>query len=255
MFLKAADDLTLADDKKASLTKIEDSLKPNPDDKNDKSEMKALHTELLTQVKAGKIDQSKLDPHLAAIEKDVQARQDKEAAALDDLHKLLDAGQRKTVVADVRAKSEAREAKMAKMAASKEDFAKKRLAHMTDQLTLDDAQQKKVQAIMDKDDTKPADLHAEMKKQMDALLTAFEGDTFDAKKQDVFTSGAKRARAMAGKETAFLSQVIPLLKPEQRDKLVTTLEKRSQHLTERPGQGMPPLFMEEMDDEKHGDQH
>lgn len=255
MFVRGAESLSLPDDKKASLEKIQASLRPGDSEESAKTEMKALHTELLAQVKAGKIDQSKLDPHLAALEKDVQAKQDKEAAALNDLHALLDATQRKALVADVRAKHEQREAKMGDKTWSKDDFAKKRLEKMTQALSLDDTQQKKIQAIVDKDDTKPADMHAEMKKQMDSLLTAFEADSFDAKKQEVFSSAAKRARAMASKETTFLTQILPVLKPEQREKLATTLEKRGQHLEKRPGQQLPPLFMEELHDEGGGGEH
>jgi Spy/CpxP family protein refolding chaperone len=250
MFLKASDSLTLPADKKASVDKIEASLKPEADDSS-KGEMKALHTELLAQVKAGKIDQTKLDPHLAALEKDVQAKQDKEAAALNDLHALLDPAQRKALAAEVRTKNEQRDARMAKFEPSKDDWAKRRLEYTTKALTLDDAQQKKVQAIIEKKDNEQASVRPEMKKQMDALVTAFEADTFDAKKQEAFTAPAKRARAGAAKEVSFLSQLVPVLTPEQREKLTATLEKRSEHIGKRPGQALPPLFMEEMHEDDH----
>jgi hypothetical protein len=253
MLLHAAEGVTLPDDKKASLTKIQESLREGQDGARD--ERKALHAELVAEVRAGKIDTTKLDPHLAALEKDVQARQDKEADALDKLHALLDAGQRKSAVADVRAKLEAREAKMAKAAAKKEEIAKKRLEHMTSELGLDDAQQKKVDALLSKDDGKsPADLHADLKKRMDALLTAFEADTFDAKKQEVFTTAANTARTMAGRETAFLAQVLPILQPGQREKLAAKLDNRAAHLGERPSAGLPPLFLEDLHDE-HDEAH
>jgi Spy/CpxP family protein refolding chaperone len=214
------------DDQKAKLDDIEKKLKT---DDGPKDEMKALHTHLAAGVKAGKIDKAKLDTDHAAIEKAMKARHDAEADALNALHAALDATQRKAVVADVKAKQAKREEHMAgkKDEPKKDapDMAKRKVERLTKELGLDDAQKKKVEAIVPKDDpAKHTDMMAEMKKRMDALLTAFEKDTFDAKKLEGYD--AKKARAPMEAEVKFLTELLAILKPEQREKLATQMEKR-----------------------------
>jgi Spy/CpxP family protein refolding chaperone len=247
MLLSAArDEATLKDAQKAELDKIEASLKPA--DAGPPKEMKDVHDAMLAGVRAGKLDTAKIDAAQAAMEKSMAAHQEKEAAALTALHKLLDPAQRKAVVAAIRAKQAARDEKMAarkaNSATDKDDYVSKKLVRMQRELDLDETQKKSVQALLEKD--KPAAggwdaMRAEMKKRNDALLTAFEADAFDAKKVDLTMPG--KPKDMMKSRVAFVTGLLGILKPEQREKLATSMEKpmgRHRH----PG-SMPPAAFEE----------
>jgi Spy/CpxP family protein refolding chaperone len=215
MMFRAAHELELKDAQKASLQKLSAEL--HGDAAGPPSEMKDYHAALAAQVRAGKIEPAKLDPLQAAAEKAQKARRDKEAEALNGLYAALEPAQRKALVAAVRAKQAAHP----EHKAAGPDQAKERLAHLTKQLDLDAAQQKKVEPLLAKD-TSPAALHDEMKKHADAVLTGFEGDGFDAKKLELGpASGGKGMAAHA----QFLAALLPVLKPEQREKLAAGVEK------------------------------
>lgn len=245
MFVHTARSLELKDEQKAKLDAAEKSLKG--DDASSRDEMKALHSDLASSVKAGKIDQAKIDADLAALEKAAKDRGDKEAAALNDIYAALEPAQRTQVVAKVRERTERREkqvgertAKMAERAdggadggaggrGDRNEFsAQKRLERLTRDLDLDPEQKKKAEAIA-KDDPKaptPETARAEAKKRGEALLAAFEKEGFDAKKLDA--PDTKRARQGAEQEVKLVSALLPILKPEQREKLAARMEKQAQ---------------------------
>jgi Spy/CpxP family protein refolding chaperone len=243
----AAHDLTLAETQKDSLDTIETNLKG--DDDGMRTAMKSFRADLLAGVKAGKLDSAKLTTDQAAIDKAIADHRDKEAAALDSLHGLLDATQRASVVAAVRAKDAEHEAKVTAWMSEKDakgaapDWNKKRLDKLTADLTLDAAQQKQVAAILAKTSDPPnaAGMQArwdEMKKRKDALLTAFAGDTFDAKKADLTMLPGKTAHEPMDHITSFYTQLLPVLHPDQRDKLATSMDR--------------PFGIHESQDDGHG---
>lgn len=231
MMLRAARDLPdLKDAQKTALDKLDGEMKPSD---TTRAALKDLHADLAAEIKAGKIDLAKLEPRFTAIDKAAQEHQEKEAEALNQLHATLDAAQRKALVAQIRAKQgehdgEAKEHRGDKDAKG-DDWSKRKLEHMTKELGLDDAQQKSVEAILAKSERMtPEQMQAhrdEMKKKMDALLTAFEADTFDAKKLDLSMMPGKKARDGAVRELTELSQIVPILKPEQREKLAAIIER------------------------------
>jgi Spy/CpxP family protein refolding chaperone len=217
---RAAHDLDLKDAQKATVEKLGADLRG--DGAGQPSEMKDYHTALLAQVRAGKIETAKLDPLQAAAEKAMKARREKEAEALNGLYAALEPAQRKALVAAVRAKQAAHKPDPAKA----EAHAKDRLAHLTKQLDLDAAQQKKVEPLLAKE-APPAVVQDAMKQHADAVLGGFEGDGFDAKKLEPKSPpGAAPMTAHA----QFLAALLPILKPEQREKLAADMEK--------PGRGM-----------------
>lgn len=230
MFFHAARDLQLKDTQKTTIEKVEASLKP---EEGMRTEFKAVQTEIAAGVKAGKIDAAKLTPHYTAIDTAAQGRHDKEVEALNGLHAALDSTQRKAVTAAIRTKQAAREAHAPDKAqpadAGHPDWAAKRLEHLTKDADLDAAQQKQVAALIAKNPALgPASMEtqkADAKKRMDALLTAFEADAFDAKKQDVSMMGGKKPHEMMDQQVQFLTQLLPILKPEQREKLAASMEK------------------------------
>jgi len=225
-----------------------------------KDAAKDLHTELIAGIKAGKIETAKLEPKYAALEKIATAEHDKEIAALNGLHGALDVTQRKAVVASVRAKQAKRDELLARMkggpgagagdAGGRPNMSKMRIDRLTRGLELDADQQKKVDALAPKEDVKTADVGADMKKRTETLLTAFEKDGFDAKKADAFDG--KKSRAALEEETKLLTQILPILKPDQRDKLAGKMERGptgpSPHLPKRGGMGHRPLLEPEDDD-------
>ncbi|MDB4941801.1 MAG: hypothetical protein JWP97_1335 [Labilithrix sp.] len=212
---------------------------------------KDLHAELVSQVKAGKIESSKLEPKYAAIDKASAAERDKDAEALDALHAALDPAQRKSLVAAVRAQQAKREEHMGRRdggapdAGGKGDaqgMAKRSLDRMLRGLELDPDQQKKVDALATKDDGKAHD-PAEMKKRSDALLDAFEKEKFEAKKLE--PDATKRARAGLEEESKLLEKLLPILKPEQREKLAARMDHGPSPHGRRPGFGHRPGLEEE----------
>ena len=213
MFFRAAGHLADLDaGQKTKLEELEGGFKKGPPP----AETAVYHTELSAQIKAGKIDKAKLEPLQAAAEKVMIARHDKEVEALNALHALLKPGQRTALVAAIKAKKHGHHEGGAMHGKSKD-----RLTHLTKDLKLDDAQQKQVEAILPKDDPK-AD-GEEWKKRSEAMLTAFEKDDFDAKKQDMFTKMGESMKGKGPMDPGFLDKLLPILKPEQRDALAVKL--------------------------------
>lgn len=220
MYFHAAKKLTDLDEaQKTKLAEIEKGF----EDPAPPAEMKAYHDELVTQVKAGKIETAKLDPLKAAAEKAMITHRDKELDALNGLHALLKAPQRTALVAALKAK-EGKGPMMGPKGGPGGKMGhdpKEKVAHMTKELGLDDAQAKKVEAILPKEDAKAHDPEA-WKKKMEAVNTAFEKEGFDAKKQELFT-GKGPGAAHGGMDSAFLDKLLPILKPEQREKLAANM--------------------------------
>ncbi|HTQ44782.1 MAG TPA: hypothetical protein VMI75_18605 [Polyangiaceae bacterium] len=225
-------DLSQAQDE--SLDKIEASLKA--DDDGIRTAMKSFRGDLVAGVRAGKLDTAKLTGDDGIVDKAIADHQSKEAAALDSLHSLLTPVQRPALVANIRAKQADHESHMTEWMQGKGgdggtvDWTKKRLDKLTADLTLDAGQQKQVAAIL----TKPTDVPnaaamqarwTERKTKMDALLTAFAADSFDAKKLDLGMMPGKTAHDPMDHMVAYYTQLLPILHPDQRDKLATSMDK------------------------------
>jgi Spy/CpxP family protein refolding chaperone len=230
----AAHDLTLTRDQMDSLDKIEAGLKA--DDDGIRTAMKAFRTDLLAGVRAGKLDTAKLTSDDAIVDKAISDHKDKEAAALDSLHTLLDPSQRAALVAAVRAKEADREARMAGWMKAKAadggavDLGKRRLERLTADLALDASQQKQVAAILTKASDPPdaAGMQArwdDVKRRTESLLTAFAGTTFDAKKADLTILPGKTAHDPMDHVVALFTQLLPILRPEQREKLAASVDR------------------------------
>lgn len=262
MLLHTAQDLDLPDAQRAKVEKLGEDLGGAGPGK----EIKELHNILITGAKSKLCSDATcwgktftipaITASYDAIDKAMAARHDKEAEALDGLHAALEPAQRKALVAAVRAKQTERESHAAEREkkAGAVDWTKRRLEHLTKELDLDAAQQKSVGALLDKaDHPTEASIVArreEGKKRLEALLTAFEGDAFDAKKADLGGPG-KDLRERLEHNVQFLGQLLALLKPEQREKLAAGMEKHSavrgehgaEHSDERP---YHPIFDDQL---------
>jgi Spy/CpxP family protein refolding chaperone len=243
MLFQAARALDLNDEQKAKIDAAEKTAHAGASDASRdalKTATKDLHDDLVAGIKAGKVDTSKLEPRYVALEKIAGETHAREADALNALHAALDTTQRKAVTANVRAKQAAREAKMAHRDGADGGVARDgggpdggkgiwTSKHSVDRLT------------------RGLDLDADQQKKVDAMLVAFEKDTFDAKKLDAFD--AKKVRAPMEQETHLLVGLVPILKPEQREKLVAKMEKgASPHGGRGPGFRPRPMLEEGDDD-------
>jgi Spy/CpxP family protein refolding chaperone len=231
---RAAHELDLTDDSKVSLDTIEATLKA--DDEGVRTAMKAFRADLVSGVRVGRLDTAKLTADNVLVDRAIADHQAKEAASLDSLHALLDKAQRTTLVASVRTRQAEREARTANWMLAKEsdggtpDWAKRRVDKLTADLGLDADQQRQVATILVRASDPPSadgmkSRWDDMKKRMDALLTAFASDTFDAKTTDLTIMPGKTAHDSMDHMVAFFSKLLPILHPDQRDKLATGLDK------------------------------
>jgi Spy/CpxP family protein refolding chaperone len=251
MLVNEASELQLDAAKKAKVEDLQKQMRAEMP----REEMKALHDEIVAEIKANKIDQAKIDAKQADVEKAMKAHHDKQTDALNQLHATLDEGQRKAVVAKVREDMKKRDERMAKWkekAKDKEadkdkgkDMKKGFSGHLAKELDLTEAQQKKVEAIAPKDDKAAMPDWDAMKKHEDAILDAFEKDGFDAKKLEMPAEAKKFHGPMDAK---FLSQLLPILDQKQRDKLADDMSKMGDMhgkpgMMHGPGMGHGPGMM------------
>ena len=102
---------------------------------------------------------------------------------------------------------------------------------------------------------------ADMQKKQDALLTAFEADTFDAKKQDALKVDAKKMKEPLDRQEKFLGDLLAIAKPEQRDAIAKELDRKrggmggpmGGHGMGGPGMGGPGMGGPGMGDHGMGD--
>lgn len=225
----AAEQTSLKPDQLSKVEALDEALRASPPGPS--TEWTALHTELAAEVKAGKLDAAKLAPLYAAVDKSMDARRAKDAAALDGLHAALEPDQRKAVTAALRDRQKAREEKAKANPPKPEDWRKHHVERLAKDLGLDDAQQKQLDAAMAKTAPTQAQIDAlkdGYQKRREALLTAFEGATFDASKLDLGPVD-KTIKSPSHHESDYLEALLPILKADQRDKLADRLGKGFGH--------------------------
>ncbi len=243
MFFKAAQDTDLSDDQKTAIAKLEESLQADP---SSHKEMSALHGDLVGSLKEGKMDTAKIAGDEAAVAKVLSAREEEQAAALGSLHDILTPAQRGAVADAVRA---LRNRPSPAPPPGAPDWATRRLDRMKSQLVLDQDQQKEVAAVLARSVPSPAAIQAHadsIKKQTEAVASAFETNTFDAKKIDVSPAPGKKVTDPFDREIKYISQLLPILTPGQRDRFAAIMEHprdrqgRSDSITEAPDPSMMP---------------
>jgi len=228
--LRATDGLTLTDAQKATIHSLEEQLEAN--EKDTGTAFQALRSDLAAQVRAGAIDTAKVQAEEGAVGSALRAHIAKEGDTINGLHAALDPSQRKAAVAAVRARhsgrAEVQPGAGAAPAPSAEDLAKRRLDHVTRELGLDATQQQQVATLLAAQPAPREPQKEERQRRMDALLTAFESDTFDAKTAVPAPSSSPEDMTRAGtdREVGFLSKLLPLLRADQRAKLASSMEHR-----------------------------
>jgi hypothetical protein len=250
MFFRAAYELPeLTDDEKAAIDKIEDPIKGS--ESSARHELNNFHLDLASGLKANRFDSAKLQADEAAYAKALAGRQDEQATALNSLHQSLTADQRKAVAESLKAAQASHDKPPAPVSdAGASEWAAHRLERMKAQLVLDMDQQKEVAAVLAKNGPPSGSTlqaqHDAAKKQVDALIAAFEKDAFDAKKLDLSLAPGRKPTAGLEAQVKYLTQLMPALTAGQRDRLAASIEHphdmkgRADSIAEPFEQGMGP---------------
>jgi hypothetical protein len=239
--LRAAHELPLGEDTKVSVARIELALVA-PDGDGGTGPMGAFFTDLANGVHAGKVDAAKIGSDYAGIDRASAAMHAREAAAIAGLHDALGPAERRALATAMRARRAERERRLALAVGDGggPDWGKVRLDRLTRDLSLevDGGQQQKISAVVSaaaKTDPQNPDVaqarREASRERFEAVLAAFEGDALDAGALPSLLSGAKSLHEGPERTAAFYTQLLPLLRPEQRDKLGEQLLR----IASRPG--------------------
>jgi hypothetical protein len=217
----AAHGLALTDSQKSTLSTLD--LKLGASKKAIGQSFQTLHMDLANQVRMGTIDTAKLQPDESVVVSALQTHMTQAADVLDQLHAALEAPQRAAAVAAVRAESSGRTEAQAG-ASNMNDSS--RLERLTSELGLDAEQQRQVAAWLSASPAPAGQSPEGHGQRLEAVLTAFGGDSFDAKTtlQSASAPPAAMIRQHIERKTAFLSQLVPILRPDQREKLASEIE-------------------------------
>ena len=242
LIFNAAHDLPgLTDNQNTKIDAAEDEL---PDhDPGPREAAKTFGTDLAAQIRTGTIDATKLQPDEAAMDAALNAMLEKEAKALTDLHDALDASQRTTVATNLHASIASAPDPMSEHdAGAPADRVARQVDRMSSDLALDDAQKKQITAVLLKNEkAKPAVQPGDKRKDLDQVLTAFQGDTIDAKtvlSQAMF--GGKPPHEGLDEQVKLTAALVPILHPDQREKLASAADRPPMPMG---GRGGPPPGM------------
>ncbi|MBX3233172.1 MAG: Spy/CpxP family protein refolding chaperone [Labilithrix sp.] len=237
---RAASQLDLKEEQRTRIEKIATDLREadraggEGDAGGVRKELRAIHDEMVAGAKAGKVDAAKLEPHFSVLEKEAKERHARDVDALGKLHAVLEPAQRTSVAATVKKSEDDRAGRMkaqetalaARVADGGMTATRRRYESWVRELSLDDEQKKKLEAFIPKDDPKAQlEQREDGKKRSDATIAAFEKETFDANAPP--PPDGSRIRRPYDEQVKFFNQLIPILKPEQKDKLVQRLERQS----------------------------
>jgi Spy/CpxP family protein refolding chaperone len=235
VFAALHENIDLTDAQRATIQAAADSIKPKKGEFKPSAEMKAHHAALAAAVRAGKIDTTTLTA--PKIEIDHSAQDANLVKALTTLHDTLNKDQRAALVAAVQKK--AADHKPGKEMKEGHHGHHGPMGFLKDlDLTQDQKDQIKAKLEADKpqvDHEAMKAQHEAFKKDMDARLASFVSDQFDAK---AFIAPPANAPKMNGDHFAkMLSVVVPILTPDQREKLAQKLEKGPEFHHEGPPKG------------------
>jgi Spy/CpxP family protein refolding chaperone len=233
LILRAGREAQLSPEQKTAVTDIQQKLH---DEEPPFTALTEFQTDLVAQIRDGKLDKEKLSADYAAIDKNLVARDEKQADAINALHGALDAPARSALAtaartrlnAMFRTRPELLEAGVGE--AGELPWVKHRLNRVKVELGLDETQLPKVSTLLAKFGVGPAateSLKEQIRKHAEDMLTAFDKDEFDAHKLDLSPTGGKSPmRASLDREVSLIGQLLPLLSPEQREKLATVRQRR-----------------------------
>jgi Spy/CpxP family protein refolding chaperone len=177
-------------------------------------------------VAAGKVDRAKVDASINKLVTQVQTAHDASVTALNQLHATLNAQQRAKLVEELQGHWEKWKEAQGKDEADEKVHRSGHLLALVRELGLTQEQAEKIKASFhDKMKSGPQDhAYKEVQDHLTAFATAFQADSFDAKK----VAGGKVADGHIAKWGAtrrarFLEAAAPVLTPDQRAKLAQTI--------------------------------
>lgn len=222
MAFNAAHEAQLTDDQQKALEEMQTKLAaPDPTQRTVFTDYQA---HLNAGTKAGKFDEAQLKADYAAIDAVRRGEEERDAAALNELHALLTPEQRTVVVNAVKAKEAQFDLQKPPPMpdGGVDDRVRATLNRMTTDLGLDASQQKRVSDLLVKDERQAAGSFParkeEQKKRVEDFVAAFEQADYDASKTENPDAGPSPHEQM-DKEVHFLTSLIAILKPDQREKL------------------------------------
>ena len=202
----------MSDDQRAAIDRMGKDVSPK-----ERAVANARHSfvmELAEQLRSGTIDDSALKPQIDAL---VKARDEASPIlhkALDDLHGILDSGQRAAFV-------DALEARMKEI----RDASGNWLDSFAKDLGLSDDQKLRMKQVLAMEQS---DLQVD-RDRTKAIFDAFKGDDVSIDKLAPESDVGPRTRARAEEMVAIAKQVASILTPEQRSRLADKLQaKREQ---------------------------
>jgi hypothetical protein len=229
MMFHAVHDLPLSPAEDVAIDDLEDHFL-GTDDGGDGG-LGGFEADVVAGIRAGKIDAMRMRADYAGIDRLAKTRREREAAALGALHDTLDGGVRESLVVLVRARRAAHALRPPDSPdEGAADWTERRLDRLTDDLGLDAAQRLRVAALLAKSQLPTAATvearEGEAKERADAFLAAFAKEAFDASVLDLPEPG-KSPHEWIEHEVRFLSSLLPVLTPDQRDKLAASRQRRA----------------------------
>lgn len=231
MMFHAVSDLRLSAEQTSAVEKLENELQGT--DVREKAASRELQSDLVAGIRAGKVDAARMRADYAALDNETRARQERDARALVGLHAALDPHLREELVRTVRTLRAVHDAVRLPDApdepdAAAIDWTRRRIERLTDDLGLNEAQQKQVALLLARSDL-PSATAMKMRKdtaraRADALLLAFVQETFDAGAPSLAAAAAKSPHELVEREVVFVSQLLPILKADQREQLAAMRE-------------------------------
>lgn len=247
ILLKSAYDLPLTPEQRSALDGAEASLYP-PGAPTPWTAVTAFQADLVAGIRANKLDMTKLRADGAEIDRAVAAGQAAEAEALDTLHGVLDAATRQTLADGVKARRDRLERPGPPkpplgVDGGPVDVTARRLELLSVELSLDDGQKRQVAALLARQAATEGPAveqarHDAMRRRVDALLTAFPQDSFEAKKLDLSGPTGKLPHERLDEAAAFAAGMMPILKVGQ----LLMFADQTQH-----GAGRPERFVEDIE--------
>jgi hypothetical protein len=186
---------------------------------------RVMREHLAAQVRVGVIDPAQVQADENVATRALAAHQSQAVFALNSLHALLVPEQRVWVAAVVRAEQPG--LTEAQPRPGLEEGMTDRLDRLTRELTLDPGQQQQVAALLSAEAPAGPAHHFDARRRFDAALSAFPTVTFDARTVAPKTESlGTMVHEHLQRRLDFLTNLIPILRPDQRDRLASIIATR-----------------------------
>jgi hypothetical protein len=246
ILLRPAMDLpSLTDDQRRAIAHLQEAPADAemPESSTPLAAQRTFQADLVTGIRAGKLDNTKLRADYVSLDKAVAAATAQDAEALDSLQRVLDASQREALADHVRVKRAARPLlPLSTSDGGIVDLHRVKLDRWSTELGLDDEQEKHVAAVIAKDPMTTATVQARRdgwQKRIDTMVSAFVKDSFEARTLDLSSGSGKTPHETDEAQATFIDALLPVLHADQLTKLAVRLERGAN----RPGRGGDDLDM------------